>query len=92
MSKTNTKKASTETAQLVIPAISLDRPEPKQLATGQYLTLKCQNTPGDPESTTYNLQIPYFGSGTAEEWLNLLITLKKVSLVNTFKVDLNATI
>ena len=88
MTKTNNKKASTETAQLVFPAISLDRPEPKQLATGQYLTLKCQNTPSDPDSTTYNLQIPYFGSGTAEEWLNFTDNLNK----NTFKVDLNATI
>ena len=58
MSNTNNRKASTETAQLVIPAISLDRPEPKQLSTGQFLTLKCQNTPGDADSTTYNLQIP----------------------------------
>ena len=77
MSKTNNKKVSTDTTPVVIPAISLDRPEPKQLSTGQFLTLKCQNTPGDPDSTTYNLQIPYFGSGTAEEWLNFVDNLKK---------------
>ena len=78
MTKTNNKKkASTESAQLIVPAISLDRPEPKQLASGQYLTLKCQNTPGDPDSTTYNLQIPFFGSGTAEEWLIFLDNLNK---------------
>ena len=77
MSNINNKKASTETAPLIIPAISLDRPEPKQLATGQYLTLKCQNTPGDADSTTYNLQIPYFGSGTAEEWLIFVDNLNK---------------
>ena len=69
MSNTNNKKVSTDTTPVVIPAISLDRPEPKQLSTGQFLTLKCQNTPGDADATTYNLQIPYFGSGTAEEWL-----------------------
>ena len=74
--KSNNKKASKETST-VIPAISLDRPEPKKLSTGQYLTLKCQNTPGDAESTTYNLNIPYFGSGTAEEWLQFVDNLNK---------------
>ena len=66
-----------DTTPVVIPAISLDRPEPKQLSTGQFLTLKCQNTPGDADSTTYNLQIPYFGSGTAEEWLQFVDNLNK---------------
>ena len=39
--------------------------------------MKCQNTPGDADSTTYNLQIPYFGSGTAEEWLQFVDNLNK---------------
>ena len=77
MSNTNNKKVSTDSTPVVIPAISLDRPEPKQLSTGQFLTLKCQNTPGDADSTTYNLQIPYFGSGTAEEWLQFVDNLNK---------------
>ena len=62
---------------LITPAITLDRPEPKQLSTGQYLTLKCQNQPGQADSTTYNLSIPYFGQGSAEEWLMFLDNLNK---------------
>ena len=64
--KSNKKKVSTELNNLISPAISLDRPEPKQLSTGQYLTLKCQNQPRQADSTTYNLSIPYFGQGSAE--------------------------
>ena len=77
MSNTNNKKVSTDTTPVVIPAISLDRPEPKQLSISNFWTLKCQNTPGDADSTTYNLQIPYFGSGTAEEWLQFVDNLNK---------------
>ena len=54
---------------LIKPAITLARPEIERLKTGQYLTLKCQNTPGDANSTKYDLSIPYFGTGTPEEWL-----------------------
>ena len=75
--KSNKKKVSTELNNLITPAISLDRPEPKQLSTGQYLTLKCQNQPGQADSTTYNLSIPYFGQGSAEEWLMFLDNLNK---------------
>jgi hypothetical protein len=49
--------------------ISLDRPETPALIKGQYITLKLRTTPGDADSTTYDLPFPYFSSGAPETWL-----------------------
>ena len=66
---------------LIKPAINLARPEIEHLKTGQYLTLKCQNTHGDANSTKYDLSIPYFGSGTLEECVIHSYCLCKVSVI-----------
>ena len=54
------------------PPISLDRPEKVELQKGEYLTIKLWSTPDDPDSQTYELSIPYYGSGNPERWLKFL--------------------
>ena len=71
------KKRSVGTPTLIVPAIPLGRPEKKVLTKGQYVEYKCFSVPGDTESPAYNIQIPYFGTGTPEEWLMFLDNLDK---------------
>ena len=72
------KSTSMNTASsLIAPAISLERPDKKYLRKGQYVECKCNARPGDPESPVYSIQIPYFGTGTPEEWLQFLDNLEK---------------
>ena len=33
------------------------------------LAIKCHNTPGDNDSGSYEINLPYYGGGTSEEWL-----------------------
>ena len=36
---------------------------------GEHITIKCQNTPGDNDSGSYETNNPYYGGGSPEEWL-----------------------
>ena len=49
------------------PPIPLERPEPKILEKGTYLAMKLRSIPDNDESPVYELQIPYFKTGTPEE-------------------------
>ena len=71
------KKKNVGTPTLIVPAIPLGRPEKKILTKGQYVEYKCFSSPGDTDSPAYNIQIPYFGTGTPEEWLMFLDNLDK---------------
>ena len=61
----------------VAPPIPLDRPEPKELEKDDYVTLKLKTAPRSATSAEYSLNVPYFRSGTAEEWLKFLINLTR---------------
>lgn len=53
----------------VPPAISLDRPTMKTYAKSEVLSLKLRSNPAEANSQTYELTVPFFRSGTPEEWL-----------------------
>ena len=53
----------------VISPIPLTRPEKKELHKGDYQTYKLRNNPTEDGSPTYELSVPYFSTGTYEEWL-----------------------
>ena len=36
---------------------------------GEYIAIKCHNTPGDSDSGSYEINLPYYGGGSPEEWL-----------------------
>ena len=54
---------------LVNPIIDLERPLKKVLRKGQYIVIKCHNTPGDNDSGSYEINLPYYGGGSPEELL-----------------------
>ena len=66
---TSSLKSQTNRRQ-VVPVIPLTRPETKvSLTKGEYSVLKCKTTPDVEGAATYDLPIPYFKTGTAEEFL-----------------------
>ena len=54
---------------LVDPIIFLERLLAKVLNKGEYIPIKCHNTPGDNDSGFYEINLPYYGVGSPEEWL-----------------------
>ena len=41
----------------------------RTLEKGQYHVYKLRTVPTDPNSPIYELMVPFFDSGTAEEWI-----------------------
>ena len=62
------KKVRTQ-SPLVNPIINVERPLEKVLKIGEYIAIKCHITPGDNDSGFYEINLPYYGGGSAEEWL-----------------------
>eukprot|EP00957_Ditylum_brightwellii_P120475 9191998-Ditylum_brightwellii.AAC.1 len=52
--------------QSIIP---FQRPTPKPLERSQFHTYKLRTTPADATSSLYKLSLPFFESGTLEEWI-----------------------
>ena len=40
----------------------------KVLKKGEYIAIKCHNTPGDNDSGSYEINFHYYGGGSPEEW------------------------
>ena len=51
------------------PISDLKRPLEKKLKKGEYIAIKYHNTPGDNDSGSYEINLPYYGRESAEEWL-----------------------
>ena len=62
----------------VPPPIPFERPEARELEKDQYLALKLKSVAGSASSLEYTLNVPYFQSGTAEEWIKFLQNLERV--------------
>ena len=62
-----TKKKAKMQSPLVNPIIDLERPLEKVLKKGEYIAIKCHNTPGDNDSGYYEINLPYYGGGSPEE-------------------------
>ena len=68
-SKPNSSKPRIQ-RKLVVPPIGLHRVEEKKDYTkGEYTTVKLRNIPNDPNTMTYDYQVPFFKYGPPEEWL-----------------------
>ena len=68
---------SETTTRYIVPIIGLERPEKPTLTKGEYVVLKCRTDPTDDSSSTYDLPIPYYSTGTPEEWLHFERNLEK---------------
>ena len=61
----------------ITPPIPLDRPAAAKPIKGQYETLKLRNNPSSADSLGYEINIPYFSTGTAEQWIMFLKNLNQ---------------
>ena len=68
--KVNVPKKQMKMPQgFIAPPIPLERPVVKELEKDDYVTLKLKTVPRSTTSAEYSLNVPYFRSGTPEEWL-----------------------
>ena len=63
------KKKRRVQTPLVNPIINLERLLEKVLKNREYEAIKCHNTPGDNDYGSYEINLPYYGGGSPEEWL-----------------------
>ena len=55
-----------------IPPIRLLRDDEKEYKKGTYLTMKLRSVPTEEHSPTHEIQVPYFKSGTCEQFLEFI--------------------
>ena len=63
-----TKKKGRMKTPIVKPIIDLVSSLEKVLKNDEYIAIKCHNTPGDNDSGSYEINLPYYGKGSPEEW------------------------
>ena len=62
----------------VVPPIPLIKEEEKAYAKGSYTTLKLRSNPAEENSPIYEIQVPYFKSGTCEQYLEFMDKVQAV--------------
>ena len=72
------KRSSKTPAGFAPPPIPLERPVTKELEKDDYVSLKLKTVPRSSTSAEYSLNVPYFRSGTPEEWLKFLTNMERV--------------
>ena len=72
------KRPSKTPAGFAPPPIPLERPEAKELEKDDYVSLKLKTVPRSSTSAEYSLNVPYFRSGTPEEWLKFMTNMERV--------------
>lgn len=63
------KTTNERQAPRLVPPISLELPEKKTLAKWECHTYKLCSTPNEADSPMHMFDVPFFGSGTCEEYL-----------------------
>ena len=61
------KKKVRMQSQLVNPIIDLERLLEKILKIGKYIAIRCHNAPGDNDSGSYEINLPYNGGESPEK-------------------------
>ena len=54
---------------LVNPIIDLERLLEKVFKKAKYISIECHNTPGDNNSGSYEINLPFYGGGSPDKWL-----------------------
>ena len=55
---------------LVNLIINLERPLENVLKKGEHIAIKCHDTPGDNDSGSYEINLPYYGGGSQRSSLS----------------------
>ena len=66
--------------RILQPAIPYERPKTKKMERGEFHNYKLRTVPGDAASPIYELSVPFFSSGTPEEWIRFHKNVKQVAL------------
>ena len=61
----------------VMPPIELKRPHAPKFNKDQVQTFKCRVDPTKPDSSPYDISVPYFSAGLPEEWIYFLRCLER---------------
>jgi hypothetical protein len=56
---------------MTLPPIPLEQPEWMKLEDNNYMSFKLRAAPTDPDSQLYFLSVPYYTTGTPEQWILL---------------------
>ena len=59
------------------PPIGLERPPTPRFNKDQIQTFKCKNEHTNCDSAQYKIAVPYFSTGTLEEWIYFQQCLKR---------------
>ena len=70
--------SSNKSKSPVVPLIPLVEDEEKAYAKGSHTTLKLRSTPADENSPIDEIQVPYFKSGTCEQFLEFMDKVQSV--------------
>jgi hypothetical protein len=62
----------------LLPPISLVKEDEKEYSKGNYVSMKLRATPTDEHSPTHEIQVPYFKSGSCEQFFDFLDKVKAV--------------
>mgnify|MGYP001048519339 CR=1 FL=1 len=62
----------------ITPPIPYERPTPKELRKDEYMTFKLRTVPDKSDSPTFELTVPFFSTGTVEEWILVKQKITKV--------------
>ena len=76
------------------PIIDLERPLEKVLKVGQYVASKCHNTPGDNDSGSYEINLPYYRGWSPQEllvWLDKLLKALNGQGINKWPLEYTFT-
>ena len=73
-----TVRSSKDARRIVNPIISLDRPTRANVSKSDSLTFKLRAIPTEVDSSTYELMVPYFKTGTPKELLMFIFDLRKI--------------
>ena len=71
-------RAESRKLRMTLPPIPLERPEQTKMADGNYVSFKLRAVPTDPGSQLYSLSVPYYATGTPEQWILYRKNLSKV--------------
>ena len=63
---------------MTLPPIPLERPEQMKLEDGNYVSFKLCAVPTNSISQLYSLSVPYYATGTPEQWILFRKNLSKV--------------
>ena len=65
---------------VIQPPVPLERMATPKFGKDQVQTFKCRNDPAEPSSAQYDITVPFFSTGTPEEWIYFQRCLRRAMI------------